>query len=117
LRIAYFDCFSGISGDMALGALVDAGADFNALKEGLAALGVGGYEINAEKVTQNGIAATSVSVIPHGHEAGHHHTRAFSEIRRIIEKSSLSQAVKSKSVAIFRRLGEAEAKIHSTDIE
>ncbi len=117
MRIAYFDCFSGISGDMALGALVDAGADFGALKEGLAALGIGGYEIAAEKVAKNGIASTSVSVIVGGHEAERQHTRAFSEIRRIIDGSELSEGVKSRSVAIFRRLGEAEATIHDTDIE
>ena len=144
MRIAYFDCFSGISGDMALGALVDAGADFDSLKDGLSALGVGGYDLTAERVAKNGVAATSVTVVPSNRphqrrgcsgkkpapvfrepvfrescsrNGQHHHTRAFSEIRRIIEGSKLSDSVKSRSVATFRRLGEAEAKVHNTDIE
>lgn len=129
MRIAYFDCFAGISGDMTLGALVDAGVDLEALKRELRKLGLAGeFEITAEKVNQRGIAATSVSVDLHSHhhhsdesehEHGHstHHGRSFTDIKHIIEGSELPNDVKSKAIAIFRRLGEAEAKIHSKTIE
>lgn len=113
--IAYFDCFAGISGDMTLGALVDAGADFQALQEGLSKLGIGGYEISAAKTRSAGISATDVTVRLTSHEHGH--GRGFSDIRRIIEDSALHDTVKSRSVAIFRRLGEAEAKVHGAGID
>ena len=58
-RIVYFDCFSGCSGDMLLGALLDAGLDMNELKEGLAGLNIGGYELTAEKVTRSSITAST----------------------------------------------------------
>ena len=114
MRIAYFDCFAGISGDMALGALVDAGADFEALKQNLRKLAVGGYEISAGRATTGGIAATGVTVEVTEHS---HHGRGFSQIKRVIEESDLSERVKSNSTEVFRRLGEAEAKIHGKDIE
>jgi len=122
MRIAYFDCFAGISGDMTLGALVDAGADFAALESELAKLGVHEYDLNAEKVVKRGISATDVTVALHHHDHGHgneHHShgRSFSEIKRLIESSDLSAGVKSRSIAIFTRLGEAEAKIHGKSIE
>lgn len=120
MRIAYFDCFAGISGDMTLGALVDAGAGFEALKAELDNLGVHEFSLTLEKVTKRGISASDVTVKllhNHHHGHGHSHGRAFSEIKRIIEESSLSEGVKSKSIAIFTRLGEAEAKIHNKSIE
>lgn len=118
MRTAYFDCFAGISGDMTLGALVDAGADMGALKTELAKLGLPGYEIRAEKVTRRGIAATDVTVdLHHGDHHGHSHGRSYSDIRRLIESSTLPDGVKSRAIAIFTRLGEAEAKIHNKDIE
>ena len=113
MRIAYFDCFAGISGDMALGALLDAGADLNPLKAELGKLGIDEYDLTAEKVAKDGIAAVDVTVELH-HQS---QARSFSEIKRIIDESDLSEDVKAKSVAIFRRLGQAEAKIHDQDIE
>lgn len=125
MRIAYFDCFAGISGDMTLGALVDAGADFGALKRELEKLGIDEFEMSAEKVVKRGISSTDVTVHVHHHHKHeneqdhhhHHHGRSFTDIRKIIEGSGLAEAVKSKAVAIFRRLGEAEASIHGKDIE
>ncbi len=122
MRIAYFDCFAGISGDMALGALVDAGADFESLKAELAKLGVNGYEIECAKVNRRGISATDVAVKLHHHHHDdehhhHHHGRSYSEIVEIIQSSSLSDWVKEKSVEIFTRLGEAEAAVHGTSID
>lgn len=123
MRVAYFDCFAGISGDMTLGALVDAGADFDALKAELDRLGLDEFEISIDRATKRGISAADVTVKlhhhPHSHDHDHSHShgRAFSEIRRLIEESELSEGVKAKSIAIFTRLGEAEAKIHAKSIE
>ena len=119
MRVAYLDCFAGISGDMTLGALVDAGADFHSLKSELDKLGIAEYEIKAEKVVRRGISATDVTVDVHHHhgEHTHHHGRSYSQIKQIIEQSSLSDNVKTKSVAIFTKLGEAEAKIHNQNID
>lgn len=125
MKIAYFDCFAGISGDMTLGALVDAGADFNVLKSELDKLGVHEFELEAQKVVKRGISATDIDVHihhhhehhDHGHNHHHHHGRSFTDIKHLIEDSKLSDGVKSRAVAIFRRLGEAEAEIHGKDIE
>lgn len=121
MKIAYFDCFAGISGDMTLGALVDAGADFDALKSTLGKLGVHGYEILREQVTRRGIAATQITVNlhhHHDHDPGHgHHGRSYTEIVEIIRSSDLSERVRKQSIDIFTRLGEAEAKVHGTDID
>lgn len=122
-KIAYFDCFAGISGDMTLGALVDAGADFNGLKSELDKLGLHEFHVTAEKVIKRGISATDITVHldhhhhDHSHHSGHSHGRSFTDIKHIIENSGLSQSVKDKAVAIFRRLGNAEAKVHGKDIE
>lgn len=76
MKTCYFDCFSGISGDMTVGALIDAGADFDAIKEGLKSLGVEGYTVSAEKVLKNGVHATQFLVHEghdHDHDHDHHH--------------------------------------------
>lgn len=114
MTFAYFDCFSGISGDMILGALVDAGVSIDALRAELAKLNLPGYEITSEKVLRSGIAATKVHVrIDHDHHA----ERRLSDILAIINGSSLSEAVRAKSTAIFKRLADAEAKVHGTTPE
>jgi len=126
LKIAYFDCFSGISGDMTLGAFVDAGLDINLLKEQLALLQLDGYEISAEKVKRAGITGTKVHVtislqdshIPEKcYSHSHDSHRAFSDIQRIIERSKLHRDIKNDSIKIFHRLATVEAKIHGTSIE
>jgi pyridinium-3,5-bisthiocarboxylic acid mononucleotide nickel chelatase len=111
MTFAYFDCFSGISGDMTLGALVDAGVSIDALRAELARLDLSGYEINAEKVLRSGISATKVHVVI---ENKTHESRHLSDIIRIIDGSSLSSAVRTKSSRIFKRLADAEAKVHGT---
>jgi len=125
MRVAYFDCFAGISGDMALGALVDAGADFQALQSELDKLGLHDeFELTLDRVTKRGISAADVTVKlhhrHHRHEHPDHHVeghgRGFGEIKRIIEGSGLSERVKRDSVAIFRKLAEAEAKIHAKSV-
>ncbi|MFH0981526.1 MAG: nickel pincer cofactor biosynthesis protein LarC [Planctomycetota bacterium] len=115
MTIAYFDCFSGASGDMILGALLDAGAPIDALRERLAGLAVGGYTLSIEKVTKQGFAATQVQVqVDAGVLAPHRH---LGEVLTIIEASHLPREVQSRAIAVFRRLAEAEARAHGTTTE
>ncbi len=113
MKLAYFDCFSGISGDMTLGALVDAGVQLEQLREELQGLEVPGWQISAEKVWKNGMSATHVSVKT---EDTHTH-RSLTTIQGIFEKSKLAGPVKERASAIFRKLGEAEASVHDVPIE
>ncbi len=113
MRIAYFHCFAGISGDMILGALVDAGLDFEELQADLAKLPLKDYTLQMEKVTKQGIGGTKVHVLA---EEGHVH-RHLKDIREIIENSTLPEAVREKSVEIFTRLAAAEAKVHQTSVD
>jgi len=124
VKIIYFDCFSGISGDMILGAFVDAGLDINFLQEQLAQLHLHGYEISAEKVKRAGISGTKVHVIishkdAHSHATYHHHNSHLnlSGIKTIIENSKLHRDIKNDSIRIFQRLAEVEAKVHNTSPE
>jgi len=114
-KIAYFDCFSGCSGDMMLGALLDAGLDFEKLKTALAGLRIPGYQLAVEKVKRTSITAAKFNVIMDEHF--HQHHRALSEILRIISDSGLSDSVKHKSSRVFQRLGEVEAKVHGVAVE
>ncbi len=113
MKLAYFDCFSGISGDMALGAVLDAGCPLEALRTGLQGLQVPGWTISADKVWKNGMAATYARITTE--EQTKH--RTLSAILAILEKSNLSRAAKENSSAIFRKLGEAEATVHDVPIE
>lgn len=113
MKTAYFDCTSGISGDMFLGALVDAGLKIERLREAVEALGIKGLEVEARKVKRLGFAATKVSVSAPGQKKH----RTLADIERIISASSLTQRVKTTAIRIFTRLGEAEAKVHGEDIE
>ncbi|ABB16071.1 nickel pincer cofactor biosynthesis protein LarC [Carboxydothermus hydrogenoformans] len=113
MKIAYFHCFAGISGDMILGALIDAGLDFEQLKADLAKLSLDGYELQVKKVKKQGISATKVDVII---EEEHAH-RHLQDIKKIISESSLPEVVKEKSIQVFTRLAEAEAKVHQTTLE
>lgn len=172
MKIAYFDCFAGIAGDMALAALLDCGVPLHALKTGLASLPVSGWDIEVEDVLRGGIHAKNVRVTldgksdeeeaatqshavhhdhhhDHGHkhhehdhhhggdhhhhkhdnheheahEHGHHHHhehvhgRSMAEIREIIEASSLTAAVKTRSLAIFEVIAKAEAYLHHSTPE
>lgn len=127
-RVLYFDCFAGASGDMILGALLDLGLDLEALKNELAGLSLPGYRVEAGKVVKSGFSATKFDVLDEaghnfdeqdGHEHQHHHShrRNLSDITGIIEESRLATEVKAGSLAIFRRLADAEAKIHGTTPE
>jgi len=115
MKVLYLDCFSGISGDMTVGALIDAGADFETIKAGLASLKVPGFRLEAEKVNKKGITATQFRVLLDEHE--HHPHRHLSHIVTIINESSLPAVVKDAAIETFRLLGEAEAAIHGMTIE
>jgi uncharacterized protein (TIGR00299 family) protein len=114
MTLAYFDCFSGISGDMTLGALVDAGVPIDILRAELEKLNLPGYDITALKVMRSGIAATKVHVCLDEKEQPARH---LSDISTLIEASALSSSIKHKSIAIFRKLAEVEANVHGTTLD
>src|SRR5260370_29500682 len=113
MKVAYFDCFSGISGDMTLGALVDAGCDLGLVRSGLQGLQVPGWTISSEKVCKNGMSATFVTVKTED-QSTH---RRLSAILEIFDKSHLSDSVRKNASDIFRKLGEAEASVHDVPLE
>jgi len=113
MKLAYFDCFSGISGDMTLGALVDAGVPLDHLRDQLRGLEVPGWELSSEKVWKNGMSSTYVRVKTED-QSKH---RSLSTILDILQKSNLSPRVCDQASAIFRKLGEAEASVHDVPIE
>jgi uncharacterized protein (TIGR00299 family) protein len=110
MKIAYFDCFSGISGDMILGAWVDAGLPLKDLSDALSGLCVSGFKLEQEKTERHQIMGTKVHVVTE-HEHAHRH---LSDIVTILDESTLSETAKERSKQIFRRLAEAEAKVHGS---
>ena len=145
-RVVYFDCASGASGDMILGALVDLGLPLDVLRQELAKVPLGGYRLEARQVDRSGLRATKVDVVidgqgshqhhhdhgqghdhhDHGPEHGHHHDhahdhgdpqRGLRDILELLERSTLDAPVKDFSAALFRRLAEAEAAVHGTSPE
>jgi uncharacterized protein (TIGR00299 family) protein len=143
MRIAYLDCFAGISGDMFLGALLDAGLDPKILHEAVAALNLNA-SLEIEKADRSGIASTKVMVYdgahhaeedrtqpnpshehththdhPHNHEPTHEHThgRSLTVIRNLIDAAPLAAAVKQTAIQTFELLGASEAKIHNVPVE
>ena len=146
MRIAYLDCFAGISGDMFLGALLDAGVAPSVLHDAVASLNLGA-SLKIEKVDRSGISSIKVFVLDethaeaeaHGSQAEdraqgggythehdhtqakkhehHHHGRHLSSIRKIIGSSSLTDDVKQTAIHAFELLGASEARIHNVDIE
>ena len=113
MKLAYFDCFSGISGDMTLGALVDAGCSVDLLRSELQGLQVRGWTLSAEKVRKDGVSATYVRVQTEEQQAH----RSLSTILDILKNSKLAATVRDRASAIFQRLGEAEAYVHDAPIE
>jgi pyridinium-3,5-bisthiocarboxylic acid mononucleotide nickel chelatase len=133
-RILYLDCFSGIAGDMVLGALLDAGLPFAELKAALGSLAIDGYDITAERVLRAGVSATKFRVLEHppspddaaaglgatGSAPGgtpHHPHRHLKSIFGLIDRSGLSADGRARAKELFQRLGEAEAAIHQTSLE
>lgn len=143
-RVLYFDCFSGISGDMLLGACLDAGLPLDSLKQALGSLAVSGYEVTARRVLRCGVSATKFDLVEHeaaaahthqyvdehdsGHGHGHSHPhtdgagdasghRSLPEIEALIDRSALSPDGRHRAKRLFRRLAEAEAAIHAMPVE
>ncbi|MEK7706915.1 MAG: nickel insertion protein, partial [Verrucomicrobiota bacterium] len=127
MKTLYLDIFSGISGDMLIGALIDLGADARRLERGLKKLKLHGYHLHVAHKQKSGIEGVKFDVHlarahehDHDHEHGHAHahehhhddSRTFAEIKKLISRSQLSPWVKRKSVAVFHRIADAEGKIH-----
>jgi uncharacterized protein (TIGR00299 family) protein len=114
MRIGYFDCFSGASGDMILGSLIDAGLSPGQLREELKKLRIPKVRLKVKKVLRGGISATQVIVEGKDEKRSH---RDLTEMLRIVERSGLEADVKEKSKEIFRRIASVEAKIHKKPME
>ena len=108
----HFDCFSGISGDMTLGALVDVGLSPRVLRQGLKALPVSGYRLKVSKVRRGAIHATKVDVVI---SKVAEKRRSWTQIRRLLSTSRLPPQVKKQALAVFERLATAEGKVHGQD--
>ncbi len=141
-RVLYFDCFSGISGDMALGAFIDAGLPLEDLTRALGSLALPGVHVHADRVLRAGVSATKFTVHAHDHHGhdhrhdAHHHEhrapstehhalstehpdhahRSLPEIFGLIDQSALSPAGRDRAKAMFQRLGDAEASIHQMPV-
>jgi uncharacterized protein (TIGR00299 family) protein len=151
-RIAYFDCFSGVSGDMVLGALLDLGLPLDGLRAALGSLAIEYGDVSAERVLRAGVSATKLRLSASAHETSseqhhghsdhdHHHDHdhdghqhqhghasdrhdhqhhahhSLKEIAGYVERSNLSREGKDRAIHLFRRLGEAEAAIHSVPVD
>jgi uncharacterized protein (TIGR00299 family) protein len=117
VKTLYFDCFSGAAGDMILGALIDAGLPLDALKAALGSLGVEGWDVSADKVVRTGITATKFRVHETGQNGSGHKHYHLAGIKKRIDQSALSDAGRARAKALFDRLAEAEASIHSMPVE
>lgn len=142
MKIAYFDCFAGIAGDMALAALLDCGAPLDELKAALNTLDLQGWELSATPVLKSGIHALKVRITlggesdaeelrriraqthnhehdeqSHEHSHEHHHGRSMGQIRELIQRSGLSETVKAKALSIFWRIAEVEGAMHHAEPE
>jgi uncharacterized protein (TIGR00299 family) protein len=113
-RLAWFHCFSGVAGDMALGALVDAGADLDEVEAIVRKIDVGGWELAAEPVLRSGVAATKIHV--RGVEDEHHH-RTWRTLRGLLDTAGLPDRVHERARATFALLARAEGALHGTDPE
>ena len=113
MRAAYLDCFSGISGNMFLGALVDAGLPEAVLRDAIARIDLKGFSIKIKPVDKWGIRATHLDV----DLTSKHHHRGLSDITKLIRAAELPDAVKEKACLVFERLGRAEAKVHGMPLE
>ncbi|QAT38939.1 nickel pincer cofactor biosynthesis protein LarC [Clostridium sp. JN-9] len=121
MKILYYDCFSGISGDMNLGAMIDLGVDKDYINKQLAKLNINEFELDVKKDSRKGISGTNLNVLvnhnhEHDHHMGHHHHRNLEDITNIIMGSQLNDNIKNISMKIFMQVAKAEAKVHNCDI-
>ena len=120
MRIAYLDAFSGISGDMTVGALVHAGLPLAAIRDAIATLGLHDVEVDAESVSRSGIRATKFHVRVHGEHADHAHGhghRSWADIRELLRRSALPEPARATALAVFAGLAEAEGRVHGVPPE
>ena len=126
MKVAYFDCFSGISGDMIIGALIDLGLDINFLKKELEKLNLKNYKIEAKKVVKSGITATKFDVIEDKNTkksaepiflSNHHEERNLNVINNIVGNSKLESKIKDKIKKIYLIIANAESKIHGKAVD
>ena len=114
MKVAYFDCFSGASGDMILGALIDAGLSPRLLREELKKLRLPSVHLKATRVLKGGLSATQVVVEGKGEKKSH---RTLKEMLRIIDRSALEPGIKEKSKEIFQRIASVEGEMHRRPME
>ncbi len=114
MNILYYECFSGISGDMNLGAMIDLGVDKDYLIGELKKLNLEGWKMRVEKDQRHGITGTKVSIVMTEQEHKHRH---LSDIENIIGKSKLANTVKGVALEIFRKVAEAESKVHDIPVD
>lgn len=118
MRLAYFDANAGVSGDMILGSLVDAGLGLTGLRQVLSGLNLSGYELAAEETRRGGFRACQVMVqVAEDHGYSHAHARKLADIFALIDGSELDPKVKKRAGQVFRRLGEAEARAHGKPLD
>lgn len=127
-RVLYIDCFSGASGDMLVGACLDAGLPLDALEEAIGGLALDGVSLDARRVVRSGIEGTSFRVLdesghpvdgPHesGSSAHRHPHRHLKDVLRLLERARLSPRARTRAESLFRRLAEAEAAVHGIPVE
>jgi uncharacterized protein (TIGR00299 family) protein len=125
MRTLVLDAFSGISGDMFLGALFDLGLSKKAFENELAKLQITGYQVQIKKASHSSIYGTNFDVILADHqvkdngitEHGHHHGRSFATIKQLIEASELSNSIKRRALKLFQAIAQAEAHVHQQKID
>jgi len=115
MKILYYDCFAGISGDMNIGALLDLGVNPEYLKTELNKLNIDGFHLNIEKTERRGISGTLATVIVENQDNEKH--RHLRHVHEIVNNSTLSDDVKETSLKIFQLIAEAEAKVHNIEIQ
>jgi uncharacterized protein (TIGR00299 family) protein len=113
MKLAYFDCFAGISGDMILGALLDAGLDLGEFQEAMRGLHLPGYELQVDKVHKGVVQATDVQVQVSDDTT----SRTLADIETVIRESELSERAKRRGISIFQRLVSAEASVHGASLQ
>ena len=114
IRVAWFHCFNGIAGDMTLGALLDAGADLEAVQTALASLSLDGWSLQMQRVQRCGLGATRAVVTA---PETHHHHRPYREIRELLTSAALAPRVRDRALATFQMLAEVEAAIHGLAVD
>lgn len=115
MKILYYDCFAGISGDMNLGAMIDLGVDADYLKQELEKLNIEGFHLKIEKDIRRGISGTKATVVIENPDNEKH--RHLRHVEEIVNNSSLSPKVKTTSLDIFKKIAVAEARVHNIEIE